>query len=488
MKRVAIIGGGIAGLSAAFYLERARRDPLEWTLFEKSDRLGGVMKTERHDGYVLEAGPDSFLTAKPDGAELCRELGIGDQLISSNDSERKTYILVQGRLIPIPDGLEFMVPTRIWPMVTTQLFSWGTRLRMAAELLSSRPAERHIEGQDEPVASFVRRHFGQQMVERVAEPLLAGVYGGDAEQLSVRAVLPRFVEMERQHGSLVRASLRARRANLSAVRNPQTENRGNLRPQALFTSLNNGMQQMVDAIVSRLPASSLRVGERVLNLRRAKEGWLVESSKGTESFDAVLLALPAPAAAELVRPLEPQLSDLLEKIQYTSSVAVAVAYDRVDLPPGHGLLVPRAEMRKMMACTFVHKKFPHRAPPGSALLRCFMSSSRVPELLSYSDDALVEIIREELEEILGISARPRLARVFRWERALPQYETGHLERIAIVERMMAKMPGTHIIGNSFYGIGIPDCIRSARLAVERITSSVFEPASVECPREILNGR
>src|SRR5262249_50146593 len=215
MKRVAIIGGGIAGLSAAYYLERARRTgaDLEWTLFEKTDRLGGVIKTEQHEGYVLEAGPDSFLTVKSDGAQLCPHLGLADQLIGSNDAGRKTYILVKGKLVPMPEGLEFMVPTRVAPMMSTGLFSLSTKLRMAGELLGKhRSGARAQEKEDESVATFVRRHFGQEMVERVAEPLLAGVYGGDAGNLSVRAVLPRFVEMEREQGSLVRATLKARKA------------------------------------------------------------------------------------------------------------------------------------------------------------------------------------------------------------------------------------------------------------------------------------
>ncbi|HET9165197.1 MAG TPA: protoporphyrinogen oxidase, partial [Candidatus Angelobacter sp.] len=231
MKRIAIIGGGIAGLSAAFYLEKARRAgaDLQWALFEKSDRLGGVIQTERRDGFVIEAGPDSFLSIKPDASRLCQELGLGDQLISSNDASRKTYILVKGSLVPIPHGLEFMVPTRIWPMATTPLFSFSTKLRMAAELFSS---ARKDSG-DESVGDFVRRHFGQEMVDRVAEPLLAGVYGGNAERLSIRAVLPRFAEMERQHGSLVRATLKAK-----ALARPGAK------AQPLFTSLKNGMQQM----------------------------------------------------------------------------------------------------------------------------------------------------------------------------------------------------------------------------------------------------
>jgi oxygen-dependent protoporphyrinogen oxidase len=465
MKRVAIIGGGIAGLSAAFYLEKGRRagTALAWTLFEKSGHLGGVIQTERREGYVLEAGPDSFLTAKPDGAQLCRDLGIDDQLISSNDAERKTYILVRGRLIPIPDGLQFMVPTRVWAMMTTPLFSWRSKLRMAAELFSLTG----IQHPDESVAEFVRRHFGQEMVERVAEPLLAGIYGGDAANLSVRAVLPRFVEMEREHRSLVQATLRAR-----------NQSRGvNSQPQSLFTSLKDGMQQMVDALVAQLPSNSLRLHQQGISLRRVGDGWLLESADSSETYDSVLLAVPAPAAAALLQSVQPRIASLLEKIKYTSSAAVALAYDHADLPRGHGFLVPRAEERQMLACTFVHKKFPHRAPEGSALLRCFISSSRVPGLLGYSDGAIEETVLRELKEILGLSVKPRFTRVFRWESALPQYETGHLDRVAEMEKMLAELPGVHVVGNSFHGIGIPDCIRSARLAVERVTSSVLQPAS-----------
>ena len=467
MKRIAIIGGGIAGLSAAFYLEKARRAgaDLQWTLFEKSDRLGGVIQTERHDGFVIEAGPDSFLSIKPDASRLCHELGIGDQLIPSNDVSRKTYILVKGKLVPIPYGLEFMVPTRIWPMATTPLFSFKTKLRMAAELFSS---ARKDTG-DESVGDFVRRHFGQEMVDRVAEPLLAGVYGGNAGRLSIRAVLPRFAEMERQHGSLVRATLKAK-ARSKAL--PGTK------PQPLFTSLKNGMQQMVEALAASLPQSSIRLRQQNLSLRPMNDDWQIESAGINERFQDVLLAVPAPAAAGLLRQFHPALIEGLAKIEYTSTAAVALAYDQADLPAGHGFLVPRSEGRKLMACTFVHKKFSHRAPGDAKLLRCFFSSSRMPDLLTHSDEALQQFARQELKEILGLTAEPRFARTFRWDRAMAQYETGHLDRVAEMEKIIAAMPGFHIIGNSFHGIGVPDCIKSARLAVEQITSGVSQPAAV----------
>jgi oxygen-dependent protoporphyrinogen oxidase len=465
MKRIAIIGGGIAGLSVAFYLEKARRvgANLQWVLFEKSDRLGGVIQTEQRDGFVIEAGPDSFLSVKPDASRLCQELSIGDQLIASNDATRKTYILVKGKLVPIPHGLEFMVPTRVWPMATTPLFSFSTKLRMAAELFS---AARKDSG-DESVGDFVRRHFGQEMVDRVAEPLLAGVYGGNAERLSIRAVLPRFAEMERQHGSLVRATLRAK-----ALARPGAK------PQPLFTSLKNGMQQMVDALIAALPQVSIRMRQQNLSLRPANDDWQIESAGLSERFQEVLLAVPAPAAAGLLRQFHPALIEGLAKIEYTSSAAVALAYDHAELPAGHGFLVPRSEGRKIMACTFVHKKFPYRVPGDKKLLRCFFSSSRMPDLLTHSDEQLQQIAQQELREILGLKTEPRFARTFRWDRAMAQYETGHLDRVAEMEKIIAEMPGFHIIGNSFYGIGVPDCIKSARLAVEKITSGVSQPATV----------
>jgi oxygen-dependent protoporphyrinogen oxidase len=465
MKRIAIIGGGIAGLSAAFYLEKARRGgaDLQWALFEKSDRLGGVIQTERRDGFVIEAGPDSFLSAKPDASRLCQELGIGDQLIPSNDFSRKTYILVKSKLVPIPHGLEFMVPTRIWPMATTQLFSFSTKLRMAAELFS---AARKDAG-DESVGDFVRRHFGQEMVDRVAEPLLAGVYGGNAERLSIRAVLPRFAEMERQHGSLVRATLRAK-----ALARPAAK------PQPLFTSLKNGMQQMVEALVAALPPSAIRLRQQNLLLRPVNDDWQIESAGNAERFQAVLLAVPGPAAAGLLQQFHPALIEGLAGIEYTSTAAVALTYDQAELPAGHGFLVPRSEARKLMACTFVHEKFAHRAPDGKKLLRCFFSSSRMPDLLTHSEEALQQFARQELKDILGLRPEPKFARTFRWERAMAQYETGHLDRVAEMEKIIAAMPGFHIIGNSFHGIGVPDCIKSARLAVEQITSGVSQPATV----------
>src|SRR6202521_1697862 len=290
MKRIAIIGGGISGLSAAFTLEKQRRSgaSLEYAQFESSPRLGGVLVTERVDGCLVEAGPDSFLTEKPWASELCREVELGNQLIGSNDADRKSYILVKGRLVVIPDGLMFMVPTKITPTVLSPLFSARTKLRMAREWFHP-PRKTDA---DETVASFVERHYGPEMVDRLADPLLSGVYGGEANQLSVRAVLPRFAEMEATHGSLGRAMLATRKKMALASKAPA-------RP--LFTSLKDGMQQLVNAVVPRLPASALHVSTPVQGVQRRKEGWLVSASHASDHFDAVVLATPAQAGAALLK-------------------------------------------------------------------------------------------------------------------------------------------------------------------------------------------
>ncbi|HET9183348.1 MAG TPA: protoporphyrinogen oxidase [Candidatus Angelobacter sp.] len=457
MKRIAIVGGGIAGLSAAFYLERARRGgaAMDWLLLEKSGRVGGVIRSEQHEGYVLEAGPDSFLTMKPAGAQFCRDLGIADQLISSHDSDRKTYIVVEGQLTPIPEGLEFMVPTRIGPMASTPLFSAGTKMRMAKELFASGGNQK----QDESVADFVRRHFGQEMVDRVAEPLLAGIYGGDIDQMSVRAVLPRFAEMEHESGSLVRATLKGRKARAKSTP----------KPQPLFTTLKNGLQEMVNAAVAALPVDHVRLSQEVTAVERCGAGWVVKTEQRSEPFDAVVMATPAPVTAPLLREANPALVGGLRQIKYSSSAAVVLGYDRpITLPPGHGFLVPRTEGRSMLACTFMHRKFPFRAPEGASLLRCFVSSSRVPDVEHRDDYWLLSTMLAEIRQILAVTETPLFAHIYRWECALPQYSVGHLERVAEMEKILDETPGLHIIGNSFHGIGIPDCIKSGKEAAEKL--------------------
>jgi oxygen-dependent protoporphyrinogen oxidase len=460
MTRIAIVGGGISGLAAAFALEERRRAgvDVEYVLYESSGRLGGVLRTEYIDGCVVEAGPDSFITEKPWAADLCRALGLGDQLIGSNDGDRKTYILTNGRLVVMPDGLMFMVPTKILPTGLSPLFSLKTKLRMAQELFHPPRAVDH----DESVAAFVERHYGAEMVDRLADPLLSGVYGGEAASLSVRAVLPRFAEMERTHGSLGRAMLAARKKMSTGPRKPAPP---------LFTSLKDGMQNLAETVVSRLRPTALVTNAPVQALQREAGSWVVSAGMQSDQFDSVVIALPAPAAAQVVRMVSPELSAEFGAIQYSSSITVGLGYGRdvrQSLPPGFGFLVPRSEGKKLLAATFVHNKFPHRAPDDRALLRCFFAGRNAEDVWPLTDDQIIGIVRNELQQILGLRAEPLFARVYRWKSAMAQYGVGHLDRLERIERLRQQLPGLALAGNAYRGIGVPDCVRSGRDAANQL--------------------
>ncbi len=467
MKRVAIIGGGISGLATAYCLERERRKgtPVEYTLFESTLRLGGVMWTERVEDCLIEAGPDSFLTEKPWANLLCRELGIEDQIVGSNDEARKTFILVNSRLIQMPDGLMFMVPTKLVPTVLTPLFSWGTKMRMAGELFARR---RTLDG-DESAADFVARHFGDEVVDRLADPLLSGVYGGDADSLSVKAVLPRFVEMEAKYGSLSRGMLKARSKMKSALAQaPRSERRG----KALFSSMRDGMQQLVDAIVGQLTRRSIRLNTPVRGLQVREDEWLVlKQGGGSEPYDHIVVATPAYAAGALLQEVTPKLATVLRQIPYSSSITVALGYDAAQFarePEGFGFLVPWSERKRIRACTYVHNKFPHRAPPDKRLLRVFLGGTRDKEVLSLRDRDVIAIVRRELKEIIQLDAEPRFNRVYRWNQAMAQYSVGHLERLAEIEKLRGQMRGLSLAGNAYKGIGVPDCVRTGMDAASSI--------------------
>ena len=398
--RIAIVGGGIAGLAAAYELEKTRAagTQVDYTLYEERSRLGGSLASETVNGAVLERGPDSFLTEKPAAAELCRELGLGGELLPSNDAARKTYIVVRNRLVALPDGLMFLVPTKLIPTALTRLFGLRTKLRMGLELLhASRPS-----GGDESVAALVRRHFGQEAVDRLADPLLSGIYGGDAEQLSAQTVLPRLVEMETKYGSLTRGMLAAHKRMREAAKSSSKARNGGA---AIFTALRGGMSQLVDALVARLDPAKLRVGTPVSAIRRtAESGWSVVAGGTQHEYDALIMAAPAWAAGDLLAPVDAALGSELGGIPYSSSITLNLVCDEKkigQLPEGFGFLVPAVEGRAMLACTFVHRKFLGRTPPGKAVFRAFLGGMNREALLAESDEALVATVRREMAAILG---------------------------------------------------------------------------------------
>jgi protoporphyrinogen/coproporphyrinogen III oxidase len=474
MKRIAIIGGGVAGLSAAYALEKQKKKgaELNYILFEAGSRLGGVIATERVDDFVIEAGPDSFLTEKPWAADLCRELGLGDELIASNDAERRTYILLNGRLVPLPDGLMFMVPTNFRAAFFSSLFSWPTKLRFLREWFY-RPTPDIPES---TAAEFVERHYGREMVERVADPLLSGVYGGSADELSATSVLARFAEIEAKQGSLGRAILAARKLqSLPAGPSSAGQPKVAVPRRSLFTSVKNGMQAIIDALATQIPESQQRLNTQVEAVNPEFGKWLVASSGRTEEFDGVIIAVPAHGAGELLRSQIPQISLELEQIRYSSSLTVALAYDdktRMSLPPGFGFLVPRTEGKRILACTFVHNKFPNRAPDDRALIRCFLGGSRDEEILQLSDVEITSIVRSELQEIPGITVQPDFVKIFRWPHAMAQYTVGHKTPVERIRKIISSASGLAMAGNAYDGIGVPDCIRSGSGAAAKVLADL----------------
>jgi oxygen-dependent protoporphyrinogen oxidase len=437
-SKVIIIGGGISGLSAAYYLSKAG---MRATLVEKDSRLGGVICTDNMYGCVIEGGPDGFMAAKPWALELIRELGLGDQVIGSNDHSRVTYILKRGHLVPMPDGLMMMVPTKIMPLVGTRLLSWGCKIRMGLEFFR-RPSGKR---EDRSVYEFLMDHYGEEAIDYLAEPLLAGVYGGDPRELSVNSVLTRFVELETKYGSLSRGVL--------AAPKPKGSGSGG----SFLNTLKNGLGELIE----RLKPSADVMQGTVQALERTGSGYRLKIDGGWAEADQVIIATPAYHAAKLVQPLQPRLASLLDQTPYTSSVTLALGYrkDTFDHPiKGHGFLVPKRERKYLMGCTWVNNKFDHRAPDEVVLLRCFMSGNALGE----SDESLVTIARGELRRIMGLQAEPFFYRASRWPSSMAQYTVGHEKRVAEIEGLNAELPGLHLIGNAFKGIGIPDCIRMGR--------------------------
>lgn len=477
-RRIAVLGGGISGLTAAYVLARARQAgaPIEEFLIEASPRLGGVIQTERVEGFVIEAGPDSFLTEKPEAAALCRELGLGESLLGSNDSRRLTYMLHGGRLVPFPEGLALMVPTRAWPILKSPLLPLRSKLAMAAEWMMSPRARKRRE--DESVADLVLRHFGKAMVENIADPLLAAVYGGDAATLSARSVLPRFWKMEQEHGSLIRGVLRSQRERQQqAIRNSAA---GCAIAAPIFTTLKDGLGQMIETLKKHLDGARLFTGRRIEAIETEQLNfethYQIRCGGGVlHQADAIIFALPTFECARLLEPCDPALAEFLRSIKYTSAITVAFGYEAQaagKIPPGFGFLVPRQENRRLLACTFVHGKFSHRVPAGHALLRCFLGGVRDPEVLKLSDEAVVALVRKELAAILKVDAEPLLARVHRWPSAMPQYLVGHDDVVGHIQTRLQQHPQFALAGNAYSGIGISDCLRTARAAAQQVLERV----------------
>jgi protoporphyrinogen/coproporphyrinogen III oxidase len=440
---VLIIGGGISGLTAAYDLARSG---VPFRLLEAQPRAGGLIETRDFAGCRLEAGPESFLSTKPAAVELVRELGLGERLMGSNDHARVTYIWRGGRLIPMPRGLNLMVPTDLAALGESELLTDAGKQAILADL-DWKPAG----VPERSVASFIRDHFGTEALDYLAEPLLAGVYGGDPAELSASSVFPQFVELERKHGSLIRG--------LEQERRPAPQG-------SIFQSLQGGLGELIDTLAAR-------VGDHIVHhradaLERTESGFRVRAGGAWMETSRVILAVPAWAAGALLGGVDPELARLLLEIPYTPSLTLALVYRReqFDGPTnGFGFLVPKKERDRIMAATWIGTKWDHRVPQDRVAVRVFFGGKGEEAVLEESDEALVAIARAELRKFMGVTAEPLDAMIGRWPRSMPQYTIGHAARVKAIEERAAAIPGLRIIGNAYHGIGIPDSIRLARAAI-----------------------
>jgi oxygen-dependent protoporphyrinogen oxidase len=502
MKRIAIVGGGISGLTAAYELELARLAgaDIDWQLYDAGSRFGGIIETTQRDGYVLEGGPDGWVSEKPWARDLAIELGLESDLIASNDSTRKTYILLDNKLQPIPDRMRLMVPEDLSALENSPLFSAEARRAYAEELSSADQLRHNAPDADESVASFIRRHFDHEVLRKLAAPLLSGVFGGDVETLSVRAVMPQFVAMEREHGSLI-AALQAK----AAARDGKPQ-------QPIFTSLRNGLGSLIDALVAKLPPERLHLHSDVREVSRAPEsGWMLrialDSVRGCTSryvlYDRLILATPLDVTRRLLQPLDYAASTLLPK-EASSAILTAFVWPAetarsFTIPQGFGLLVPPTNTEgagafrplkssqdkdaalapgssapQLLAATFVHQKFPHRAPEGATILRTFFGAGSAEHFAKSSDAEIAAASLAQLREILGPLPGPaaEFTTVRRWPRSLPQYAVGHLDRIAELSARIDNIGFLTLLGNSYRGVGLPDLIRYARDAARSILNQI----------------
>jgi len=471
LRRAVIIGGGISGLSAAYYLrEKARRAgvDIEVILIEKEKQFGGCIVTEKADGFIIEGGPDCFLSEKPWALQLCEDLGMGDRLLCTNDENRRGFILSHGGLHELPEGFMLMIPTSFAPFLKSPLISVPGKFRMAMDLFL--PRKRSVE--EESLAQFVRRRLGNEALEKIAEPLVAGIHAGTPETMSLVSTFPRFIQLEEEHRSLILGMLARRRMARRFAQRQSGPKR------TMFMALLDGMMELTDELKARLDERSLISDRKVTRIARLMGTSLPHnplyevSIEGGETLraDCAILATPVFVTAELLQGLDGNLSEALLSIPYVSTATISLAYRRTEIRhplDGFGFVVPRAEKRKIMASTWTSTKFSYRSPPDSVLLRAFVGGAQNEHLLEMDDERIIGVVREELMDIMGIRADPILTRVYRWNKSMPQYTLGHAKKLSQLEERLLRYPGLSLIGCAYRGIGISDCIHDGKLTAEK---------------------
>ncbi len=462
-RRIAVIGGGIAGLAAAHRLVELEPQ-CRVTLFEAGPRLGGVIATVHEAGFQVEQSADNFITTIPWGVNLCKRLGLEEQLVQTNPAYRRTLVVRRGRLHALPDGFLMMAPTRLWPLALTPLLSPLGKLRAALEYFIPPRADEA----DESMAGFVRRRLGREVFDRLVEPLVSAVYAADLEKLSVLATLPRFREMERMHGSLIRAM----RSQMKSRPKGPAESGARY---SMFVTLRDGLSSLVEALASRLPPGTIQLNAPVTRVERAGDQWRVwGGNHETGLFSALVLATPSPVTARLLQPLDAALAADLASIRHSGTAIVSLGYrsDQIGDPMiAMGAVVPAIEQSPILACSFSSRKYPHRAPEGTELLRVFVGGARRPEMAEMPDDQLKPLVLKELARLLRIRGEPCFCDIAHWPGTMPQYHVGHKELTARIEARAAALPGVQLAGNAYHGVGLPDCIHGGELAAERTLAS-----------------
>lgn len=477
MKKIAIVGGGISALACAVNLKEKGFD---FTVFEKEDSVGGKLFTEKIGGLTVEGGPDSYLPEKFWSVQLIEKVGLAEEMLCSNDEFKGTFIHSGGRLHPLPEGVILMVPTMIMPLAKSGLISWPGKIRMGMELFV--PPRKDLK--DESLAEFVTRRFGRECLEKIAEPLVAGIHTSNPDNMSVLATFPRFVDMERKSGSLIKAMIAA----MKRMPPPNPSATPPAQKMTYFMSLKEGMQELVHGCMSYIGEERVKTGTAVVSVEKKAGGYRITCDDGaTADFDALVLATPSYVTQDILKSVDEELCDRLSAIEWSSSATVSIAFRKDDLKktlPGFGFIVPRVENRKLNACTWSSIKWSHRAPPDTFLLRSFVGGGHHEELVSRGDDELLSAIMEELREIIGISAEPTFYKVYRWFMGMPKYTVGHLERMAAIEEMLKEHRGLFLIGCSYRGIGIGDCAKSGFEAADAI-ETLFQNAYWQNRQELL---
>lgn len=471
-KHVVVIGAGISGLACAYeIITRAGKDnlPIDVSIIERSPWIGGKILTTHADPYTVEGGPDCFILEKPWALALVRELGMEEQLINTSSQAGGTYIYADKKLHRLPDGLIMMIPTKIIPFVTSPLISWPGKIRMGMDIIIPKRRETG----DESLARFVTRRLGKEALDKIAEPLVGGIHAGNPDNMSLLSTFPRFLEMEQQSGSLIRGMLARKKAMAEAMKKrPKT----GAPPRTFFISLKNGMAQLTDALAEIIGRERIKTNLEVKTVEKKGQGYTLRFADGHQlQADQVVMASEAFATASMINGLAPELAKTLKEIPYVSSSIVSLAFRREEIPnplDTYGFIVPRIEGRKIMATTWTSVKWPHRAPNDKVLLRSFVGGAQQPELAELDDEKILALVRGELKEIIGITAKPERSWIQRWPQGMPQYILGHQERLTDIDRRMENLPGLYLTGAGYRGIGVPDCINNARRTGQKVLANL----------------